>query len=274
MFTTSTQRRHWIFESPKHLDELRSKANQNYVEKASIKEENRLTEEEELLLLRSYLANMREFFRKFQPPVQKSVVALAFNYMKRFYLSESCMEYHPRTIGVTCAYLACKVDEFNVAIGQFIKNVKGDCDKAARLVLSNEMLLMQKLKFHLTVHLPYRAIQGFLIDLRARCSEARDKTELMDQHIDDYLEKYLFTDACFLYSPSQIALAAVYHGSKQCGVELESYIRDILFQDKPECLDLFRKASAHMRLMIDRDQQEAPSKETIKAIEKKMAMEF
>lgn len=270
MFTTSTQRKHWMFENQDQIDLLRFNANKRFADQNKFDVENLLTPSEEHALVRSYLGNLRDFFKKFQPPVRKPVVAIAFNYMKRFYLNESCMEHHPKEIGITCAYLACKVDEFNVNINQFIKNVKGDCDKAARLVLTNEMLLMKKLKFHITVYLPYRAIQGFLIDLRARCSEARDKTDFMDQHIDDFLEKYLFTDACFLYSPSQIALAAVYHGAKQCGVDLESYIRDIIFEEKNESLEYFRNACNHIKQLIDADQQDVPCKDLIKRIERKL----
>ena len=273
MFTTSTQKKHWMFASEEQISDIRSDLNASCIKLHGIKKENALTLQEERQLIRSYLCYLKEFFKKFQPTVRKPVIAIALNYMKRFYLSESCMypAYHPRGIGITCAYLDCKVDEFNVNIHQFMKNVKGDSDRAAQIVLHNEMLLMEKLKFHLIVHLPYRPVQGLLIDLRARCSEVRDKTELMEQHIDDFLDKYLLTDACFLYSPSQIALAAVCHGAKQCGVDLESYLRDILFSDNPDSLDYFRRASAHIKQMIDTDQQEAPSKDTIKRIEKKLS---
>ena len=33
-------------------------------------------------------------------------------------------------IRVTAAYLACKVEEFNVSIDQFIANIKGDKERA------------------------------------------------------------------------------------------------------------------------------------------------
>lgn len=76
------------------------------------------------------------------------------------------MDYHPKHIIATCVYLACKVEEFNVSMLQFIGNIKGDREKAADIILNNELLLMQQLKYHLNVHNPMRAVEGFLIDIK------------------------------------------------------------------------------------------------------------
>jgi len=54
----------------------------------------------------------------------RSVVATAITYYKRFYLNNSVMDFHPKHFLVTCVYLACKVDEFNVSMTQFVENVK------------------------------------------------------------------------------------------------------------------------------------------------------
>lgn len=67
---------------------------------------------------------------------------------------------------VTCVYLACKVEEFNISIQQFVANIKGDREKASDIILNDELLLMQQLNFHLTVHNPYRPITGLLIDIK------------------------------------------------------------------------------------------------------------
>lgn len=67
---------------------------------------------------------------------------------------------------VTCVYLACKVEEFNVSIIQFVSNIKGDREKAADIIINNELLLMQQLNYNLTVHNPFRAVEGFLIDIK------------------------------------------------------------------------------------------------------------
>ena len=67
---------------------------------------------------------------------------------------------------LTCVYLACKVEEFNVSIGQFVGNLKGDREKFANIILGFELLLMDKLHYHLTVHNPFRPLEGFFIDIK------------------------------------------------------------------------------------------------------------
>ena len=69
---------------------------------------------------------------------------------------------------VTAAYLACKVEEFNVSIEQFIANVQGNKERATDVILNSELLLMQELNFHLSVHNPYRAVEGILVDVKTR----------------------------------------------------------------------------------------------------------
>ena len=66
------------------------------------------------------------------------------------------MDFHPKEILVTAVYLACKVEEFNVSMQQFIANVQGNQERATKIILNNELLLMQELQFHLTIHNPFR----------------------------------------------------------------------------------------------------------------------
>ena len=49
---------------------------------------------------------------------------------------------------------------------QFLLNLKGNKEKATDIVLNNELLLMKELNFHLTIHNPFRALEGLLIDVK------------------------------------------------------------------------------------------------------------
>ena len=100
---------------------------------------------------------MGEFCDKFKPPMPSYVKGTSSHYFKRFYLHNSVMNYHPKEILVTAVYLACKVEEFNVSMQQFIANVQGNQERATNIILNNELLLMQELQFHLTVHNPFRS---------------------------------------------------------------------------------------------------------------------
>ncbi len=109
---------------------------------------------------------------------------------------------------VTAAFLACKVEEFNVSMDQFLHNIKGSKEKATEIVLNNELLLMKELDFHLTIHNPYRPLEGLLMDVKARCQSLKNPEGLRPD-IDRFLDESLYTDALLIYAPSQIALAAV-----------------------------------------------------------------
>lgn len=65
-----------------------------------------------------------------------------------------------------CVYLACKIEEFNISISQFISNIKKKEENLENIILSYEMLVMEKLNFELTVHNFYRPFEGFLLDVK------------------------------------------------------------------------------------------------------------
>lgn len=163
----------------------------------------------------------------------------------------------------TCVYLSCKTEEFNVSISQFVSNIKGDKLKAMDIILSNELLLMQQLNYYLTVHNPFRPIEGFLIDIKTRCSLANP--ERLRAGIDEFIDKTFLTDACLLYAPSQVsfeekkirkrkktvfdaalrfqlALAAVLHSASKEQENLDSYVTECLFQNATDKLPVLIEA--------------------------------
>lgn len=134
----------------------------------------------------------------------------------------------------TCVYLSCKVEEFNVSIQQFVGNVRGDRQKAMDIILSNELLLMKELNFHLTVHNPFRPVEGFLIDIKTRTQ--MPNPDRLRKGIDEFLDKSFLSDACLIYAPSQIALAAVLHAASKEQENLDSYVTESLFANSEHML--------------------------------------
>lgn len=114
MYCSSSQLKKWTFRNEEELAEFRRNQRKRKTRQATPDE---LTEEEEATILRQYSLQLREFCRRFQPPMPRRVAATAFHYLNRFYLRNSPQLFHPKEILATCAYLACKVDEFNVSIG-------------------------------------------------------------------------------------------------------------------------------------------------------------
>ena len=42
----------------------------------------------------------------------------------------------------------------------------GNKEKATDIILNNELLLMQQLNYNLTVHNPFRPVEGLIIDIK------------------------------------------------------------------------------------------------------------
>eukprot|EP00745_Piridium_sociabile_P014553 TRINITY_DN21497_c0_g1_i12.p1 TRINITY_DN21497_c0_g1~~TRINITY_DN21497_c0_g1_i12.p1 ORF type:complete len:117 (+),score=23.42 TRINITY_DN21497_c0_g1_i12:24-374(+) len=91
-----------------------------------------------------------------------------------------------RVSRLTAVYLACKVEEFYVPISQFVSNLKGNREKFADTVLTFELLLMSKLRYHLTVHNPFRALEGLLIDVKTRFPDL-ENAERLRKNSDEFL---------------------------------------------------------------------------------------
>ncbi|XP_057328838.1 cyclin-H [Microplitis mediator] len=271
MFPTSTQKKYWIFADESDLTNLRKNTNAAFIDKygANMSTEDRdqyfLSDTEERMLLRFYELQLRDFCKRFSPPMPRATIATALHYFKRFYLRNSVMDYHPKEILVTCVYLSTKVEEFNVSISQFVANLKGDREKASDIVLNNELLLMQQLNYHLTVHNPFRPVEGLMIDIKTRYSSL-ENPERLRPHIDDFLEKVFLTDSVLLYAPSQIALAAVLHAASKISANLDNYVTDFLFSREhlAGIIEAVRKIRS-MAKSID-----IPNKEIVKALEKKL----
>lgn len=111
---------------------------------------------------------------------------------------------------------------------QFVSNLKGDKEKAATIILNNELLLMQQLDYQLTIHNPFRPLEGLMIDMKTRFTAFNDP-ERLRPGIDEFLDQVYFTDAILIYSPSQIALAAIIHSASSCKQNIDEYITAILF---------------------------------------------
>ncbi|XP_038079051.1 cyclin-H-like [Patiria miniata] len=245
MFQSSSQKQFWTFTSEKDIDVLRTEANGRYIEQHKKKTKGQdvtsffLSADEEHVLCRHYEHLLRDFCRRFEPPMPPAVKGTACAYFKRFYLRNTVMDYHPKFIMLTCVYLACKVEEFNVSITQFCANLTADQERAAELILVHELLVMQELDFHLTVHNPLRPLEGFLIDIKTRFTSLSNPEQLR-KPADEFLQRSFASNVCLLYTPSQIALTALVTSAAKQQVNIDKYVTECLLSstDKKELREL------------------------------------
>ncbi|XP_072372329.1 cyclin-H isoform X2 [Scyliorhinus torazame] len=243
MFNNSTQKRCWIFQSEEKLENMRIEANKKFQSTVlacgKLSPVALLEPHEEEVLRKYYEKRLLEFCSAFKPIMPKSVMGTASMYFKRFFLNNSLMEYHPRTIMLTSVYLACKVDEFNVSSSQYVANLwesPAGQEKALEQILEYELLLIQQLNFHLIVHNPFRPFEGFLIDLKTRYT-AVENPEVLRKTADEFLSRATMTDAGLLFTPSQIAIAAIHFSASRAGINMDSYLTEcLMLKDNNECL--------------------------------------
>lgn len=91
--------------------------------------------------------------------------ATAVQYLRRFYLTNSPMTYHPKTIMSCALFLATKTENYYMSLRQFTDKIPGDTTPEE--VIAPEFLLMQSLRFTFDVRHPFRGLDGGVMELNA-----------------------------------------------------------------------------------------------------------
>ncbi|CAI7626405.1 unnamed protein product [Penicillium glandicola] len=198
-----------------------------------------LTPEEELVLVRYYCEKTLELGETYKPPIPTMVRATAIQYLRRFYLTNSPMTYHPKSIMACALFVATKTDNYYMSLRQFADGIPGDT--TTEDVIAPEFLLMQGLRFTFDVRHPFRGLEGGVMELQAIAQgQGQPAPHLPHETAEDLQQGLLsiapppvpsssmsdriarahgttrellksaaqMTDAYFLYTPSQIWLSA------------------------------------------------------------------
>jgi len=125
---------------------------------------------EEQALIRYYLTRVHHLVKAFMLP--EAVEATTITYIKRFYLRNTCMDYHPKNIMLTCLFLAAKAESNPVPLKHFSTKLAGKDATASAIqeyfetVQKLEFLVSQSLDFQYMVHGAHRALHGQLLDIQ------------------------------------------------------------------------------------------------------------
>lgn len=170
--------------------------------------------------------------------------ATAVQYLKRFYLSNSPMTYHPKEMMPSAIFLATKTENHYTSLKTFVSKLP---KTTAEDVVAPEFLLTQGLRFTFDVRHPQRGLEGGFMELLAlatgkgETTASLDKTPTQLQEVmmkagpargaktavktvgdlklriqsahgkakDILKTSALLTDAYFLYTPAQIWLSTL-----------------------------------------------------------------
>ncbi|KAJ5345432.1 hypothetical protein N7541_008110 [Penicillium brevicompactum] len=198
-----------------------------------------LTPEEELVLVRYYCEKTLELGETYKPPMPTMARATAIQYLRRFYLTNSPMTYHPKSIMACALFVATKTENYYMSLRQFADGIPGETSPED--VIAPEFLLMQGLRFTFDIRHPFRGLEGGVMELQAIADgQGQPAPHLPHETAEDLQQGLLsiappptpsksmsdriavahgktrdllktaaqMTDAYFLYTPSQIWLSA------------------------------------------------------------------
>lgn len=173
-----------------------------------------ISAEEEQVFLRFICQQIVQICAHFNMPTQ--VRATAISFFRKFYLVHSVMEYRPKNVAYTIVFLAAKLENYFISIESFCTRIPKT--KPAD-ILDLEFVVLQTLQFTLLVHHPFRPLWGFFLDFQAVL--LHPNPVMYDVSVDTLGRLYdsakawlndhaLVSDVAFLFTPPQIALAALY----------------------------------------------------------------
>jgi cyclin H len=124
-----------------------------------------LTPEEELEFVGYYCEQTLELGETYNPSLPTAVRATAIQYLRRFYITNSVMTYHPKSIMPCALFLATKSDHYYMPLQEFAKGVPGITNSDE--VIAPEFNLTKGLRFTFDVRHPFRGLEGGVMELQA-----------------------------------------------------------------------------------------------------------
>ncbi|CCH44566.1 Cyclin CCL1 [Wickerhamomyces ciferrii] len=215
LYRRSTQYRKWSF-TKDGLQQRRRSINQkgldrvekvlNETPEVDSSQIERVTVDEEQKLISFHSRRIIMLAKYFNMPSQ--VRATAISFLRKFYLVNSVMEYHPKLVLLTCLFLAAKSENFFISIASFSKRIPKTTPES---ILSLEFEILQSLQFTLFVHHPFRPLYGFFFDIQEVLKGEISVKELgkIYDGARNLINDALISDAVYYYTPPQIALACL-----------------------------------------------------------------
>lgn len=135
------------------------------------------------------------------------VKATALSYFFKFYLVHSVMDHHPKSILLTCVFLAAKAENHLIPINTFCETIPKTKPED---ILGREFLVLESLSFTLMVLNGYRPLRGLFLDIQAVLPSTPSMTlgQLHDDAKDIIVQSFM-SDAVFLFTPPQISMSAL-----------------------------------------------------------------
>eukprot|EP01119_Soliformovum_irregulare_P025194 TRINITY_DN9263_c0_g1_i1.p1 TRINITY_DN9263_c0_g1~~TRINITY_DN9263_c0_g1_i1.p1 ORF type:complete len:408 (-),score=65.74 TRINITY_DN9263_c0_g1_i1:3-1226(-) len=170
-------------------------------------------------LRRSSCAFIQEAGTRLRFPQWTTATAMSF--LQRFYLVHSFKEFDRFAIGITCLFLAGKVEETPKKLKEVIeitfevknkhlsvesKLTEEEFNSIRASILTNELLILQTLAFDLTVEHPYKFLLGYVKTIKG--------DNKLAQVAWNFVNDSLRTNLCLQFRPQLVAAGAIFLATK------------------------------------------------------------
>ncbi|CCM00917.1 uncharacterized protein FIBRA_02963 [Fibroporia radiculosa] len=128
------------------------------------------------------------------------------SYLKRFYLKNTVMDWHPKNVMLTALFLATKTTNNPISLEAYTSHIP---KTAPSDVLDLEFLVAQSLSFDFAIWHAHRALWGIWLDVQSLPDAPMDELRAAYDIALKHVRAARLTDAELVYTPSQIALACL-----------------------------------------------------------------
>jgi len=192
------------------------------------------------------------------------VQATALTFFKRFFLSNSMLDFDPKVVLMACVFLAGKVEYEYIRLSE-LKDVFGE--KYGRKIIEFEGCLLQGLGFCLKAYHPYNPFFGLINGLEKvnhvkKLGLTPDSLSRLCTAGQETIDLILPTDLPLLHAPARIALAVLVTCAAECDLmEPVAEYLSYCFEEEDE-YDTIMKEVALIRPAVEAAQEEVPKSPT------------
>lgn len=130
---------------------------------------------------------------------------------------------------LTCLFLATKTENHMTSIDKFVSKLPKTSPAS---VLELEFIISQSIRFEFLIHHPYRPCYGLFLDMQTIDSIAKSSLSEIYAKAIEHVHTSLYTDSCFIFQPSQIAMACFHLADAAI---TDAYLK-VKFASSPESL--------------------------------------
>lgn len=241
-YFNSTQHKNWTYkkEQIEELHSIKYKRGFALIQKLNqVETKNVLKPVQEALIIKDFIRKIINICKTYS--LSSTLKSHVISFFKRFYLKKLILDFDIYYIFYACFYLGFKVVEIEVGIGKMgelfshlspntMSNISYN-DRVQKL-FKYEFYLLDVIGYDLHVYCPYKALKGMIYDMfKSNYDHLSDESDykqfefLLFKDISQIIDVSFYSDLCFLYSYSKIAVfSLVFYWNHELNTKINHFL--------------------------------------------------